>query len=593
MAINAKTSGKWGRFSLTPFIILALQTTVVATADAATSTTRHYEYVFVDGSLCVYDIDNGFAPVKTITLPTQAGTRGAVADAASGMLYVSYGSTHTSGPGNLLKYDLIQDKIVWTKSYSFGVDSMSISPDGTTIYMPTGEESSGGIWKIISAADGSVTGSIDTGGTGPHNTIVNAAGTHVYMGPRYSPYLVEADASSHATIRKIGPISSTDNGVRPFTINSAETLAFITATGKLGFQVADIQSGKVLYDVPVKGFSWQQENNAAASHGISISPDEKEIYVIDQPNSYVHVFDITGLPESAPQQIADIALVNKMVGYETPCAQTCGKSGWLHHSRDGHYVFVGDSGDVIDTGGRKSVATLPAMENTRREIEIDFQNGVPVWAMANRSSIGGPITQLQANDSQGSRVSSISASFPRANTAGNTIIAFVRISTATDTVTLSDSLGNVYMNAISQSQSTDGHQTHWFYAKNIKGGTNTVTASFSAINNHPYIAIYEYKGLSTVSPLDQVGSAQGYSASPSCATPATTSAHELAFTGLGMTSNFTGTASAGTDWIIEKQDNSTSRAATQSQLLFFSDSINATFSLSDSADWSCVVATFH
>ena len=354
----------------------------------AATTTQHYEYVLLDGSASVYDIDNAFNLVKTISLPT-SGTRGVVAHAGTGMMYVSYGSDSTGGSGSLLKYDLVHGTIVWTKSYSFPIDSMAISPDGTTIYMPTGENSSGGLWEVIDASTGDVIGSINSGGVGPHNTIVNAAGTHVYLGPRNTNNLVEASTSTDQIIKDIGPITTQNgSGVRPFTINGTESLAFMTATGVLGFQVGDINTGKILYVVPINGFTWNGTGVTCPSHGISISPDEKEIYVIDQPNSYVHVYDITGLPGTAPKQIADIPLIGKMTGNQTSCAYDCGKAGWLHHSRDGHYVFVGDSGDVIDTGTRTTVGTLPNMANSRQEIEIDFQNGVPVWAMNNRNSLG-------------------------------------------------------------------------------------------------------------------------------------------------------------------------------------------------------------
>ena len=86
-------------------------------------------------------------------------------------------------------------------------------------------------------------------------------------------------------------------------------------------------------------------------------------------------------------------------------------------------------------------------------------------------------------------------------------------------------------------QTADGSQVHLFYAKNIAGGANTVTAHFSASNGHPWLAIYEYSGLSTTSPLDQKASAQGNSTTPSTgATPITTSANELVFVGAGLPS---------------------------------------------------------
>jgi hypothetical protein len=350
---------------------------------------HHYEYVFPDSSIDVYDMDKRGALVKHVSVPTSAGVRGTVASAVTGMLYISYGSDRGRG-GSMLKYNLLTDHVVWAKQYPFGIDSMSISSDGNTIYMPTGELASGGIWKVIDANSGTVTASIDSGGTGPHNTVVSSDGACVYLGPRYTNYLVMASTGTNQVIRKIGPVGGV-GGIRPFTINGAQSLVFITLSGFLGFQVGDIRTGRILYTVPVQGFSTTQRKASAPSHGISLSPDEKEIYLMDSIHSYVHVFDVTELPGSAPRQVADIQLVGAVSGKESHCAYDCLKDGWLHHSRDGRYVFVGDSGDVIDTTLRKRAMTLPALVNSRKEIEIDFEDGVPLptWAMNNRSSIGG------------------------------------------------------------------------------------------------------------------------------------------------------------------------------------------------------------
>src|SRR5437868_394460 len=80
---------------------------------------RRLEYVFPDGNLYAFDMDDSFALVKHVKLPmTQRGTRGACGSAATGMLYLSYGGvggTGTLGNGSLLKYDLERDRIVWTR----------------------------------------------------------------------------------------------------------------------------------------------------------------------------------------------------------------------------------------------------------------------------------------------------------------------------------------------------------------------------------------------------------------------------------------------------------------------------------------------
>jgi len=355
-------------------------------AGICSASPNHFVYVFPPGSIDVYDMDNGFSLVKSVPFPLTKGqapiyVRGAVASAATGMLYLSYNSYSCSG-GELLKYDLVHDTVLWTRSYSFGIDSMSISPDGQKIYMPTGESCyQQGIWEVIDANTGNPIGQINSLGGGPHNTITSLNGAHVYMGPRYTNYLVLGDTSTLSVIRNIGPVSG---GVRPFTINAEETYSFITTSGKVGFYVGDIKTGQILYWVCPPGFCWTSgafNGISGVSHGVSLSPDEREVYLIDLPNNHLHVFDVTGLPGSAPIDVADISLNCKLPD-----------EGWLQHSRDGRFVVVGDCGDVIDTSTRKIVANMPTLVNTRIYTEVDFQNGVPSFSPLSRNQ-GGYVTQ--------------------------------------------------------------------------------------------------------------------------------------------------------------------------------------------------------
>jgi DNA-binding beta-propeller fold protein YncE len=342
----------------------------------ADSLIHHYLYVFPDQTVYVYDMDNNFQLVQQINLPMTNGGRGIIADPARGMLYLSYGGDGgIHGNGSILKYDLIHNQIVWTKSYPFGIDSGAITPDGKTIYMPDGEAGYDGTWHIINTSDGSVAGSIFTvTGNAAHNTIVGFTGQHVYLGGLNNPNFFVASTSSNKVTEEIGPLQG---GVRPFTINGTESLVFTTHTGFLGFQVSNLNTGKILYTVPVQGFSAPPGSTSA--HGISISPDEKELYLIDTPNSYVHVFNISGLPNTAPTQVANIQLNPVMGGQESPCIYDCGKEGWLLHVADGRYVIVGDSGDVIDTTTRTIAYYLPTVSNTRKFLEIDWQNGQPIF----------------------------------------------------------------------------------------------------------------------------------------------------------------------------------------------------------------------
>jgi DNA-binding beta-propeller fold protein YncE len=354
--------------------------------------TRHYEYVFPDGSMSVYDIDHGHRLVQQASLPTTAGVRGVAASPRTHMLYISYGGDGGShGNGSLLAYNLLTNQVVWARTYHHGIDSMAISPNGTTIYMPDGELSPDGTWYVVNAATGHDVGTIKAG-TGPHDTVVSLDGSLVYLGGRDYNYFEVASTRTNQVIKKVGPFKS---GIRPFTVNGKNTLVYTSVTGFLGFQVGDITTGKVLYTVPIKGFRVPSHFPASdPSHGISLSPDERELYVIDAPNSDVHVFDVSAVPRRPPVQVANIPMSRPIPGYEHPCAYDCFKEGWLQHSGDGRFVYVGDEGDVIDTARRRVVAHLPALARTRKMLEIDWRKGVPVFTTS-RTGLGHITNQVR------------------------------------------------------------------------------------------------------------------------------------------------------------------------------------------------------
>lgn len=90
---------------------------------------------------------------------------------------------------------------------------------------------------------------------------------------------------------------------------------------------------------------------------------------------------------SAPTQVADIKLTRQMSGSQVGCTYDCLREGWLQHTLDGRIVLVGDSGDVIETATRRSVANLEPLYNSRVFLEIDWSNGAPV-ATSTRSGLG-------------------------------------------------------------------------------------------------------------------------------------------------------------------------------------------------------------
>jgi DNA-binding beta-propeller fold protein YncE len=307
--------------------------------------------------LLVYDIDHGHKLIKRI--PT-AGLRpngkpdnvkGVCASAATGRIHISTTKTLTC-------LDLVNEKILWERSYDGGCDRMALSPDGKTIYLPSFE---GDHWNVVDAIDGSVIAKI-TPKSGAHNTVFGADGKHVYLAGLRSPLLTVADASKHVAERTIGPFSA---AIRPFTVDGRQTRCYATVNGLLGFEIGDLKTNKPVQRVVVSGFQpGPVKRHGCPSHGVGLTPDEKEIWVVDGHNQQVHIFDITVDP---PRQTTSIPL------REEP--------GWITFSIDGQYAYP-STGEVIDAKTKKTVTTLSDEKGSpvlsEKMVEIDFEAGKPV-----------------------------------------------------------------------------------------------------------------------------------------------------------------------------------------------------------------------
>ena len=292
------------------------------------------------------------------------------------MLYVSEcGPTYCAGShGSLLAYDLVHDVVAWIANYSFGVDQPAITPDGSTIYMPHGDDATDGQTSILDASNGQPTGTITTGTNG-HNTIVSLDGTQAYLtgwtGSNDNYAHVVNTATNQVTLNA-GP---TINGIRPFTVNGKNTMMFTTSSNICGFQVLSLVTGNVLYTVPFSG-SCVWTVSTAASHGISLSPDEQRVYIMDGPQDSLEVYDVSGLPTSAPTFVAACRLA-RSPGLKATAHTSATREGWVLNDLSGRYVYVADTADVVSTSTLSVVGSIPTLRNSRVLAEIDWQNGTP------------------------------------------------------------------------------------------------------------------------------------------------------------------------------------------------------------------------
>jgi DNA-binding beta-propeller fold protein YncE len=330
---------------------------------------RHFIYVASPGirnlveyggvGILVFDADNSYKFVKRIpTWDVPAGktpenVKGIAASAKTGRIYVSSLS-------RIIAVDLRTDKTVWDKAYEGGCDRIAISPDGKIIYAPSFE---GPHWNVINAANGDLITKVEPK-SGAHNTIYSADGAHVYLAGLHSTVLSIADTSTNTLGKTVGPFA---NSIRPFTINGDQSLCFVNVNGLLGFEVGDIKTGKKLYRVEVEGYKQGPvKRHGCPSHGIAMTPDNRELWLCDGANSMLHIFDATVMP---PKQMSSIKVNDQ--------------PGWITFSIDGRFVYP-STGEVIDAHTKKIVTTLK--DETGRDVhsekllEIVFDGEKPVRA---------------------------------------------------------------------------------------------------------------------------------------------------------------------------------------------------------------------
>jgi DNA-binding beta-propeller fold protein YncE len=349
---------------------LFLFTLIAALAPAsldAGQNERRFLYVAVPGirnyveyggvGILVYDVDAGYRFVKRIpTFEPKAdvapeNVKGIAASARTRRLYVTT-------PQRLAAFDLVTEKMLWNRTYDGGCDRMALSPDGTLLYVPSFE---GPHWHVVDARSGDVIAKVVTN-SGAHNTIYGPDGKRVYLAGLESPVLFLADPKTHTVSAKVGPFG---HSIRPFTVNAAQTLCFVNVDDLLGFEVGDLRTGKVLHRVEVAGYEkGAVKRHGCPSHGVGLTPDERELWVTDAANRRLHVFDATTMP---PKQVASIELRDE--------------PGWVTFSLDGRHAYP-STGEIIDTQSRRVVATLEDESGravqSEKMVEVVYSGGKPV-----------------------------------------------------------------------------------------------------------------------------------------------------------------------------------------------------------------------
>jgi hypothetical protein len=311
--------------------------------------------------ILVFDIDDGHKFVKRIEVPIfQEGLRGFTGSSKTRCVY--YSTTNR----RLGAFDVEAEKILWEKTYEAGCDRSSITTDGKKIFVPTGwwyaGEDSG--FLVIDAQNGELLKRIHVGPKA-HNSIASLDGRFVFLGTE--TMLTVFDATTDKVLRQIKPVG--EKGVFPYTVDRQNRIAYVCLGGRVGFDVVDLEKGKVL-DRVLAG----KEPIAHRTHGAGLTPDESELWISDQDGKKLFIFDATKMPP-APKGHVELS---------------DGGHGWVCFSLDGRYAWC-HTPDVFDAKTKKQAVTLKDEKGTpvssSKFIEIHMRDG-KVAAMGNEFGLG-------------------------------------------------------------------------------------------------------------------------------------------------------------------------------------------------------------
>ena len=297
--------------------------------------------------ILVFDVANEFKFVKRIpTWDVPVSQRpeivsGIAASVATGYLYVAT-------PSRLAAFDLTTDEKVWEQTYDGQCCEMiAASPDGTMLYLNSYYMSH---MYAVDAKTGALIQRVENEVDRverSHNVIWSPDGSKVFQGGSGATdfYISVADPRTHRIMSHVGPFS---HPVRQFTTNAGGSLLYVTMRELCGVEIASVESGNILHRLECPG-EWKnilaanpdfRVGHGTPSHGIGMTADEKELWIVDGITQQIYAYDATVNPPAFKASVK-----TRVQPYS------------MSISLDDKYV-LSFSGDVIDTMTKKVVHVL-------------------------------------------------------------------------------------------------------------------------------------------------------------------------------------------------------------------------------------------
>jgi hypothetical protein len=205
----------------------------------------------------------------------------------------------------------------------------------------------------------------------------------------------------------------------------------------------------------------------------------------------------------------------------------------------------------------------------------------------------------------GLSATSASMTFPSNNTANNLIVVLARwqdgVVGGTSTITsVTDTKGNTYQPAfevMTDASSATPTQTQVWFSANIVAGANTVTVNYatSTNGNGTRMAIFEYSGIATTSPIDTYSTQVNSAASTTWTSGAvpTNYANDLIFGGITMAGSSHSMGAGSGFTLREPTSAQTVPYGTEDKIVSVTGTYAATGTISSADDSAAFMVAFH
>src|SRR5262249_33004847 len=270
---------------------------------------------------------------------------GAVASPDGRILYVTI-----EGTNELVALDTADDKVTRRVPVGRSPNEPTVTPDGRYVFVPLRNDSA---VDVIDTASFKAVDRIAVPAM-PHNTYKSEDGRHIYVCSMSGQRITIIDSATRKIVSEIAP----GNWVRPLAIKRDESLAYTAISTLHGFVVVDLHARKVIktVELPPLPPGTPKPFLDTYTHGLTLSPDENELYVTSMPGNAIHVFKLPALDRVAKVDVGR-------------------DPNWIVFRRDGRFAFVSNTTDnsvsVIDTAARKVAATIPVGHAPKRLVIVE------------------------------------------------------------------------------------------------------------------------------------------------------------------------------------------------------------------------------